>query len=116
MIREIHAESRGSYGSPRVHAELVLGLGVQVNRKRVERLMRTAGLQGIYRRRRGVTTIRNPADQAAGDLVNRAFTADRPNRLWLADIERHEALANRAVVKGHRPRPVAVGRVKQRAA
>jgi putative transposase len=89
MARAIHAESRGSYGSPRVHAELVLGLGEKVNRKRVARLMRTVGLQGIYRRRRSVTTIRNPADQAAGDLVNRAFTADRPNRLWLTDITEH---------------------------
>ncbi|MER5647552.1 transposase [Streptosporangium sp. NPDC002524] len=42
IIREIHAESRGSYGSPRVHAELTLGLGLAVNRKRVERLMRRA--------------------------------------------------------------------------
>ena len=42
MIAEIHADSRGSYGSPRVHAELRLGLGIEVNRKRVERLMRQA--------------------------------------------------------------------------
>ena len=47
IIREIHAESRGSYGSPRVHAELRLGKDMQVNRKRVERLMREEGLQGI---------------------------------------------------------------------
>jgi putative transposase len=51
MIRAIHTESRSSYGSPRIHAELTLGLGEKVNRKRVERLMREAGLQGIYRRR-----------------------------------------------------------------
>jgi putative transposase len=89
MIREIHVESRGSYGSPRVHAELTLGLGVQVNRKRVERLMRQAGLQGIYRRRRGGTTIRNPADQTADDLVKRVFTVEGPNRLWLTDITEH---------------------------
>lgn len=51
LITEIHAESRGSYGAPRVHAELRLGKGIEVNRKRVERLMREAGLQGVYRRR-----------------------------------------------------------------
>ena len=51
MIGQVHADSRGSYGSPRVTAELRLGLGVEVNRKRVERLMRQAGIQGIYRRR-----------------------------------------------------------------
>jgi transposase InsO family protein len=47
LIREIHAGSRGSYGSPRVHAELRLGLGIEVNRKRIERLMRQAGIQGV---------------------------------------------------------------------
>ena len=46
IIREIHAGSRGSYGSPRVHAELRLGEGMQVNRKRVERLMREARAAG----------------------------------------------------------------------
>jgi hypothetical protein len=50
------------------------------------------------------------------DLVHRAFTADRPDQLWVADIERHEALLNRAVVKGHRLRLVAASRKKLRAA
>ena len=52
-IAEIHTESRKTYGSPRVHAELRLEDGVQVGRKRVERLMRLAGLSGQIRRRRG---------------------------------------------------------------
>jgi putative transposase len=51
-IQRIHAESRGTYGWPRVTAELALGLGMPVNHKRVARLMRAAGLQGLYRRRR----------------------------------------------------------------
>jgi putative transposase len=55
MIKEIHEESRRSYGSPRVTAELRLGLGLAVNRKRVERLMREHGIQGIYRRKAGRT-------------------------------------------------------------
>ncbi len=50
------------------------------------------------------------------DLVKRDFTADAPNQLWLGDIERHEALLNRVVVKGHRLRSVVAGRVKLRAA
>lgn len=86
MIREIHAESRGSYGSPRVHAELRLGLGEMVNRKRVERLMRHAGIQGIYRRR-GRKNLVNTATEE--DLVHRAFTADAPDRLWCTDITEH---------------------------
>jgi len=83
QIREAHAESRGTYGWPRVHAELTLGLGLPVNHKRVARLMRQAGLQGLYRRRyrRGPT---GPATEE--DLVKRCFTVDAPNRLWLTVI------------------------------
>ncbi|WP_433470119.1 IS3 family transposase [Spirillospora sp. CA-128828] len=86
MIREIHAESRGSYGSPRVHAELTLGLGERVNRKRVERLMRQAGLQGVYRRR-GRRNLVNAATEE--DLVRRRFDVVGPDRLWLTDITEH---------------------------
>jgi putative transposase len=88
MIREIHAESRGSYGSPRVHAELRLGKGMQVNCKRVERLMREAGLQGIYRRK-GRRNLVNAATEE--DLVRRQFRAEAPDRLWLTDITEHPA-------------------------
>lgn len=88
-IERIHADSRGTYGSPRVHAELTLGLGLPVNRKRVERLMREAGIQGLYWRRRSHTTIRDPATDPGPDLVNRQFTADAPDRLWITDITEH---------------------------
>jgi putative transposase len=88
-IEQIHKESRGSYGSPRVHAELVLGLGFGVNRKRVERLMRQAGIQGIYRRR---ARSGRPGPLRAAteeDLVKRKFTVAAPDRLWLTDITEH---------------------------
>ena len=86
QIQAIHTMSRGSYGVPRVHAELRLGCGVRCGRKRVARLMRSAGLQGIYvrRRRRGC-----PAMPVHDDLVRRHFVADAPNRLWLTDITEH---------------------------
>jgi putative transposase len=87
-IREIHRASRGTYGSPRVWADLHLGAGIRVSRKRVERLMRQAGLQGISRRKRGCTR-RNPADLPAEDLVGRRFHPDGPDRLWVADITEH---------------------------
>ena len=85
-ITEIHAESRGTYGWPRVHAELTLGLGMSVNHKRVARLMREAGLQGLYRRRgrRGTATAATEED-----LVHRMFIVDAPDRLWLTDITEH---------------------------
>jgi len=87
-IGEIHRLSDGTYGSPRVWADLRLGAGIRVSRKRVERLMRQAGLQGISRRKKGCTR-RNPRDLPAEDLVHRQFRADGPNRLWVADITEH---------------------------
>jgi putative transposase len=92
QIRQIHEDSRGTYGSPRVHAELTLGLGLPVNLKRVARLMREAGIQGLYRRRRRGCTVRDPAAEPADDLVNRQFTVDAPNRLWITDITEHPTL------------------------
>jgi putative transposase len=86
-IRGIHARSRGTYGAPRVHAEL-RAAGIAIGRKRVARLMRGAGLVGVHRRRRSRVTPRPPfrAATTAPDLVRRAFRADGPDRLWVADI------------------------------
>ena len=89
QIREIHTQSRGTYGSPRVHAELVLGEGIHVGQKRVERLMRQAGLEGIYRRKKHFTTRRDPKAALSDDLVNRQFTVDRPDALWVGDVTEH---------------------------
>jgi putative transposase len=88
-IREVHRQSRGTYGSPRVHAELRLGLGIRVGRKRVERLMRAEGLQGVTRRRRRGTTRRDAAAVPNDDLVARQFSPAGPNELWVADITEH---------------------------
>jgi putative transposase len=85
-IREIHRLNRRVYGSPRIHAELVLGDGERVARKRVERLMRQAGISGMVRRRRGRTTISVPGVRVCEDLVDRDFAAAAPNRIWVADI------------------------------
>ena len=89
QIRQIHSESRETYGSPRIHAELTLGLGLPVNLKRIARLMRDAGIQGLHRRRRRGCTVRDPAAAPSSDLVNRNFTVDQPNRLWITDITEH---------------------------
>jgi putative transposase len=85
-IRQVHSENRGVYGSPRVHAELRLAHGVRVGRKRVERLMRKAGVSGLIPKRRGRTTIRVPGVRVADDLVQRQFRPMAPNVLWVADI------------------------------
>ena len=85
-IRAIHARSRGTYGAPRVHAELADEHEVRCGRKRVARLMRLAGLAGVCRRGRIRTTRRDGAAAPAEDLVRRAFVADGPDRLWVADI------------------------------
>jgi putative transposase len=86
QIREIHARSRGTYGVPRVHAELRLGLDINVGRKRVARLMREHGLQGVHRRRLRGLTRRDPTALGAPDLVERQFRPAGPDRLWVADI------------------------------
>jgi putative transposase len=88
-ICEIWRMSRRSYGSPRVWAELRLGEGICCSRKRVERLMRLAGIEGIYRRRRRGCTRRNPEAIPSADLVGRAFDPDRPDRLWVMDVTEH---------------------------
>ncbi len=84
QIKEAHAASRQTYGAPRIHAELA-AQGVHVNRKRIARVMRNAGLKGITRRRFTVTTV-CAATRPAPDLVDRDFTAENPDELWVADI------------------------------
>ena len=83
-IREIHGRSRETYGSPRVHAEL-RSLGTRCSRKRVERLMREAGLRGSMRGKRRGTTRRGEG-VAAEDLLKRNFRATRRDKVWVADI------------------------------
>jgi putative transposase len=84
-INEIHQWSSGTYGVPRIHAELSEE-GAHVGHKRVARLMKLASLQGVSRRKGVRTTRPNPSARPAVDLVERDFTAAGPNRLWVADI------------------------------
>lgn len=86
-IRAIHGVSRGTYGAPRIHAELRTR-GIAVGRKRVARLMRGAALVGVHRRRRAAGGRRPPvrATTTAPDLVRRNFRPSGPDRLWVADI------------------------------
>jgi transposase InsO family protein len=114
QIRAVHDRSRCTYGAPRIHAEL-RARGQQVSRKRVARLMRAAGLVGRPPRRFRRTTVADRQVQAE-DLVQRQFVATAPDQLWFGDIERHEALFNRAVMKEHRYVVRRSGPVKLRAA
>ena len=85
-IRQIHDDNRGVYGRPRIFAELK-DEGEQVGEKRVGRLMRQEGIRGVSRRRRGPKTTRRGVDaRPAADLIERDFTADGPDQLWVADI------------------------------
>jgi putative transposase len=83
-IRAAHTASRGTYGAPRVHAELA-AKGIRVGCRRVARLMTQAGLAGVCRRKFVTTTVKDGGRQAP-DLVERNFTAKAPDRLWVADI------------------------------
>ena len=84
-IRAIHQWSRGTYGAPRILAEL-LDSGEAVSRKRIARLMREMGLSGVSRRKGTRTTRRNRDARPAPDLVERRFEAEAPDQLWVADI------------------------------
>ena len=84
-IKQIHAESKGVYGSPRITAELA-SEGYRVGRNRVARLMRLERLKGCPKRHYRATTQRNLAHRAAKDLLKRDFTAEQPNQRWVADI------------------------------
>lgn len=86
LIREVHVASRGTYGSRRVHAELTIGMDVRVSERLVAVLMSNAGIYGLpgparIKRVRGLVT--------ADDLVNRRFSRERPNELWVTDITEH---------------------------
>ena len=82
-IRTAHAASRGTYGAPRIAAEL-RARGVRVSTKRVARLMRAARLQGVHLRRRPPQAP--PREPGASDLVSRSFSTPRPDHIWASDI------------------------------
>lgn len=84
-IEKIHEHSRGTYGVPRIHAEL-REQSERVGHNRIARLMREAKIQGVSRRKGVRTTVRSAQGSSAPDLVDRNFEAPGPNRLWVADI------------------------------
>ena len=115
-IRRVFKANYECYGSLRVWKAL-LREGVIVGRGRVERLMATNGLVGAKRRGRAwKTTVADPEGCDRPDLVDRDFTAIAPDRVWVADFERHEALCDRAEVRFLRGPLVAAGGSKLGAA
>lgn len=84
-IKEIHSESKGAYGSPRIHAELRV-LGHEVNHKRVARLMAESGLQGAHKRRFQITTNSEHSRPVAQNLLDRQFQPAELNTAWASDI------------------------------
>jgi transposase InsO family protein len=87
QIRAVHQESKGRYGAPRVHAQLARR-GHHHGRKRVARIMRSAGLRGRAAKRWKRTTIADPSAAARGDKVRRDFTTNAAavNSRWCGDI------------------------------
>ncbi len=85
-IAVLHKKRRKVYGSPRIWSDLVLDDGEKIGRKRVERLMRQAGLSGLITKKFKATTVRVPGVRVADDLLDRQFAAGAPNRCWVADI------------------------------
>ncbi|GAA4363846.1 IS3 family transposase [Nocardioides caricicola] len=91
-IVDIHRMSRCSYGAPRVHAELSLGMGLRVGRKRVARLLRMTSRRGISHRHK---RRHRPAEAVHQDLVQRRFVAAGPDLLWCTDITEHPTRAGK---------------------
>lgn len=87
MIRQVYTASRGTYGAPRVHAELTMGCGIKVGHNAVEMLMRRGGLQGLPGSRR--PSRRVVPEYTAADLVDRRFARNKPDQLWVTDITEH---------------------------
>jgi putative transposase len=85
-IRAVHTDSYGTYGARRVHAELTMGLGIAVGHNAVEMLMRRADIRGLPGRKRRKSVHDTPT---AVDLVDRNFSRDAPNQLWVTDITEH---------------------------
>jgi len=87
VIVEVFAESRRTYGAPRVAKTMRRKRSLPVAAKRVARLMGELGIRGLSRGKKGRgTTVQDPAAAPAPDLVERDFTADEPDRVWVADI------------------------------
>lgn len=86
LIHQIYEQSYCTYGNRRIHVELREVFGQRVGRKRVARLMRAAGLQGVHKRRFRCTTRSGTPERFAPDRVERCFVADRPDALWVADV------------------------------
>ena len=84
MINAFHEESRRTYGSPRVHMDLI-EQGERIARKRVARLMREDGLKGRVRRRYKCTTMSEHDQPIAPNILSRRFGADAPNQRWVSD-------------------------------
>lgn len=84
-IESLYRQSGDTYGRPRIQADL-RDDGISVSDKRVARLMRERKLQGASRRKGIFTTIRDKDARPAPDLVERNFTANAPDQLWVADI------------------------------
>ena len=113
IIARVHKENYGVCGIRKMHAQLsredVLADREAVARCTTQRLMKDFGLRGISRAKGPRTTVPETAPDARKDHVKRAFVASCPDRLWVAAIERHEALLNRAVMERHRRQPVVAG-------
>ena len=98
LIVEVHHDSRGTYGAPRIHTELRMGLGLRIGRKRVARLMRVAGIHCVSQRRK---RRHRPDTATQDDLVQHRFNADGPDRVHFTDITQHQA-AGGLLLRGHR--------------
>jgi putative transposase len=106
QIQAVHQASFGTYGRPQDARRAALGLDIAVGHGAVEMLVRRAGSAGLP----DVGDVARSVTPRSCDLVDRNFSRDRPDELWVTDIERHEALLNRVEVGDLHRRVVAAAR------
>ncbi len=114
-IKRVYKENLEVYGAEKIWRQLHRE-GIACGRDRVARLMGELGIAGVVRGTKKRTTVADDTSEHPGDLVKRNFVASGPDRVWVADIERHEALTNRAVMKRTPPPARRSGLAKLRAA
>lgn len=95
-IKAIHAQSRNTYGSRRVHAELTMGLGISVSKPTVEKIMSSNGIYGLPTKRKYRKKTNAPT---ASDLVNRDFGRKGPNQLWVTVHHRTSHRGGQALLR-----------------
>jgi putative transposase len=97
IVAAVHEDNYGVYGARKLQAALRLHNSVVIGRDQTARLMREVGLKGVRRGKPKATTVTDEAAQRPADLVDRQFTAEQPDALWVVEASSAEAKGSSAI-------------------